>query len=208
MDIENRKNADRTSKSTEGEISKLLLSRFKAGDEDAAKAIFDRYLQRLLALTRQKMSTKLSRRLDPEDVVQSAYRSFFAHAKNGEFVLLRAGDLWRLLAAIAIHKLLGQAEMHSAERRNMSRESPLAEHNELPVADQPRPDELAMIQDTLQRVMESLNQRERIVLEKRLSGETIESIANDLGRTQRTVRRMLESTRLRLEAELLGETER
>lgn len=94
--------------------SRELLLDYQAGVNEAADLIFHRYLERLLALARSRMSTKLHRRLDPDDVVQSAYRSFFVHAKNEEYVLQRAGDLWRLLASITLHKLYKQAERHTA----------------------------------------------------------------------------------------------
>jgi DNA-directed RNA polymerase specialized sigma24 family protein len=87
-----------------------LLERWKSGDEAAAAEIFDQYLSRLTALARTRLSPKLARRVDPEDIVQSAYRSFFRHAQNDRYVLERSGDLWRLLAAIVMNKLHGQVE--------------------------------------------------------------------------------------------------
>ena len=50
--------------------SRELLKRFEAGQSAAATAIFDRYVERLLALARSKMSPKLTRRIDADDVVQ------------------------------------------------------------------------------------------------------------------------------------------
>jgi len=67
--------------------SKELLSRVRDGNSRAAGEIFDRYLRRLIELARQRISPKLARRIDPQDVVQSAYRSFFVHAKNEEYLL-------------------------------------------------------------------------------------------------------------------------
>src|SRR5262249_40685711 len=85
--------------------SAALVKRWTEGDERAAAELVNRYTGRLLALARSHLSAKLAARLDPEDVVQSAYRSFFADARDDRFVLKRSGDLWRLLAAITLHKL-------------------------------------------------------------------------------------------------------
>src|SRR5689334_5188576 len=99
-----------------------LLRRVEAGDSRAATAIFDRYVERLLSLARARLGQKLRRRIDAEDVVQSAYRSFFVRAENHEYVVSEAGDLWRLLARITLNKLYSQVETHTAGKRNVQRE--------------------------------------------------------------------------------------
>src|SRR4051794_25432309 len=63
--------------------SLVLLERFRAGDDLAAAEIFDRYFQRLTALARIRLSARIARRTDPEDVVLSAFRSFFVDARGG-----------------------------------------------------------------------------------------------------------------------------
>ena len=102
--------------------SNELLNKYQAGQSEAAAAIFDRYVDRLIALARARIGPKLKRRVDPEDVVQSAYRSFFVHAKNQEYRLARSGDLWRLLASTTLNKLYGQIERQTAEKRSIDRE--------------------------------------------------------------------------------------
>src|SRR3954470_23818895 len=88
--------------------SLILLERFRAGDDQAAAEIFDRYFERLTSLARSRLSTRLARRTDPEDIVLSVYRSFFVEAREGRYTLGRGGDLWRLLSSITRHKLLRQ----------------------------------------------------------------------------------------------------
>ena len=60
-----------------------LLDRVHRGDEQAAEELLDRYVSRLIQLARSRLPSKLARRLDPEDVVQSACRSFFRRAGAG-----------------------------------------------------------------------------------------------------------------------------
>ncbi len=86
-----------------------LLARFQDGDDRAAEEIFERYIDRLTRLARSRLSPKLAHRLDAEDVVMSAWRSFFVAAGAGRFSLKRSGDLWRLLVSITLHKLYRQA---------------------------------------------------------------------------------------------------
>src|SRR3954462_6848947 len=87
-----------------------LLLRVKRGDQDAATEVFERYAERLTHLARNRLATKLASRVDPEDIVLSAYRSFFVAAREGRFHVERGGDLWRLLVEVTLHKLYRQAE--------------------------------------------------------------------------------------------------
>ena len=98
--------------------SQQLLEMYQAGENEAATVLFDRYVARLIALARSRIGARLRRRIDPEDVIQSAYRSFFVHARVGEYQLQKTGDLWRLLAGITLHKLYGQIEKHTAGKKH------------------------------------------------------------------------------------------
>src|SRR5262245_3382441 len=99
-----------------------LVARCRAGDQAAAAELFERYADRLVALARSRLSAKVAGRVDAEDVVQSAYRSFFTGAKNGRYDPQRGGDLWRLLLAITLHKLYRQVRQHQRQKRDVDRE--------------------------------------------------------------------------------------
>ncbi|MEQ8790592.1 MAG: ECF-type sigma factor [Pirellulaceae bacterium] len=190
------------------ESSKRLLELFRHGDSRAATQVFDRYVDRLMRLVRRRMSPGLQRRVDPDDVVQSAMRSFFVRAAAQDYVLERAGDLWRLLAAITLSKLRRQVEVHTAAKRSMARERSISgDANDIAaIADrEPSPGEETVLLEEVQRVMEQCSLAEREALTQRLSGETIEDIAQRMGRSQRTVRRLLQASRETLERRLLTE---
>jgi RNA polymerase sigma factor (sigma-70 family) len=179
--------------------SRHLLERLEAGDSGAATTIHNRYVERLIALARQRLSQKLAARLDPEDIVQSAYRSFFVRAQRGDFVLRRAGDLWRLLASIAVHKLQRRVEHHSSIKRSVNSET-APNPNDAGVSREPTAEEVAEAIELLERFMASRNTLERQVIEMRLQGESTDAIAQQINRTERTVRRVLESLRLEMES--------
>ena len=182
-----------------------LLQQFRRGDEAAATELHDRYVARLIALARSRLGGRLAARLDADDVVQSAYRSFFLRARAGQFSLQRSGDLWRLLARITLRKLYRQADRHTAERRSVQRETAaLALESDAAFAlksREPTPDEAAALADELAFAMRRLNEFERRVLELRLQEQTIDEIAAELGRSERTIRRTLATIRHRLEPE-------
>jgi RNA polymerase sigma-70 factor (ECF subfamily) len=188
--------------------SAALVQRWQAGDQAAAAELFHRCAARLIALARRHLSEKMARRLDAEDVVQSAYHSFFDGVRSERYVLQRSGDLWRLLAAITLHKLRRQVERHRAGKRAIDREQgPLDEGSMygLPaemVAREPAPAEAAAVFDELEEVLRPLNPLHRRMAELRLQGYTVEEIAAEVGRSERMVRLVVEQVREQLQRRL------
>jgi RNA polymerase sigma-70 factor (ECF subfamily) len=197
---------ERTAEAMESESfeSEQLFKRYTSGDSEAADAIFDRYVRRLVGLAGQRLAPALRRRVDPEDVVQSAMRSFFVHARAGDYVLARSGDLWRLLAAITLHKLRDQVDRNRAGRRDYRRERDCESGDERlargaePVARRPTPDEEFAAVEQLQAIVQELPESVRSALTLRLAGNRIEDIAAVMQRSERTVRRLLETARREL----------
>ena len=185
----------------EDQESAQLMARWQGGDQQAANALFERHAERLLALVRTRLSSRLARRFDAEDVVQSAYRSFFIGARDGRYVLEQSGDLWRLLVVIALHKLHRQVEHHQAGKRALDREhnSPsiggLTAFEAETLAREPSPADAAALADELEQVMQRLNANQRRVLELRLQGYTLEEIAAESCHSLRTVRRRLDQVK-------------
>jgi eukaryotic-like serine/threonine-protein kinase len=175
-----------------------LLRRLAAGDEDAATAVFERYAVRLTALARSRLAAKLAARVDPEDIVLSAYRSFFVAARAGRFEVRRGGDLWRLLTEVTLHKLYRSAEHHFAQQRSVERETGAIQVSSLAAhfaTQEPTPDEAVAAADELEAVLRQLSERERMALELRLQGYELEEIAERLDCNERTVRRGLNAAR-------------
>lgn len=178
--------------------SLILLERYRVGDELAAEELFARYFERLTVLARARLSARLARRADPEDIALSAYRSFFVGAREGRYALGRGGDLWRLLSSIAVHKLLKRARHERAARRSFEAEVPLDRAEEGGLAggrSEPTPEDAAALADELERAFSLLDPFGRRVLELRLQGSRISEIAEDAGRSERSVRRALAQIR-------------
>src|SRR5688572_19224085 len=183
--------------------SAQLLHGHEAGDVDATEELFNRYVDRLIGLARKRLAPKLARRIDPEDVVQSAYRSFFTAAGRGRFVLEQSGDLWRLLAGITLNKLHRQVERNTAKKRDMSKDCALAEEGSLSVSPdvlsrEPSPHEVVALADEIELLMRDLDPRHREMIQLRLQGYLVEEIAAQTERTQRTVLRALEGIKQKL----------
>jgi len=183
--------------------SQELLEMYQDGQSEAATAIFDRYVARLIALARSRIGSKLRRRVDAEDIVQSAYRSFFMHAKDDEYQLNKAGDLWRLLASITLHKLYGQIEKHTTAKRSIDHEEPTDMATATATAPEPSADEVVAIVEELHLVIQDLPLEEQLVLTARLQGQGNAEISRAIEKSERTVRRLLARAKQKIEQRLL-----
>jgi RNA polymerase sigma-70 factor (ECF subfamily) len=189
----------------ENDQSVNLMARWQAGDQQAASELFHRYADRLIALARSRLSPRLSQRVDPEDVVQSAYRSFFAGAREGQYDLERGGDLWQLLVVITLHKLHDQVRRHTSDKRSVEAEQNFGSEDSLLslqaqlLSHTPSPVEALTLADLVQQVMRGLEPVERRMLRMRLQGHTLEEIAAETRLSRRSVRRVLERVKEQLE---------
>ena len=102
-----------------------LVERYRRGDEEAARLLFDRYVQRLLELAGSNLPPGVARRFGPEDVVQSVFRSLFRAVKENRVKLERSGDLWAWLLQVTFNKLRGRSAYHLADKRSVKREEEL-----------------------------------------------------------------------------------
>jgi RNA polymerase sigma-70 factor, ECF subfamily len=178
---------------------KNLVHLFRQGNQDAARQIVDRYLDRLLTLARRRISQRLSSRVDPEDIVQSVFRTFFVRLKEGQFVFDDQDDLCKLLMRITLHKTLRQVAFHKAAKRDPNLETPHGEHHQeqlMALFDQePTQEATVAFLDQLEHFLAQLRPQEREILEMRLQGHSNEDIASKLGIYDRKIRRVIEHVR-------------
>src|SRR6266436_4517735 len=73
-----------------------LLDLFRAGSQDAAALIYERYAHRLRVLVKAHSSGAIGSRCDPDDIVQSVFRRFFHRASQGSYEVLASAELWNL----------------------------------------------------------------------------------------------------------------
>ncbi len=178
---------------------RALLDLWRAGDERAARQLFDCHVDRLVALARRRISQRLAGRIDPEDVVQSVFRTFFHRAKEGQFCIAEQDDLCKLLVRITVHKTLRKVAFHQAGKRDLQREvgrgkEPDDQLQEV-LGREPSPEEAVAFIDQLEHFLSRLAPQERQILEMRLQGCSNEEIATKLGIYDRKIRRVIERIR-------------
>jgi RNA polymerase sigma-70 factor, ECF subfamily len=202
------------------ESLQLMLIGLMAKDPDAAQLIVDQYHQRLEALVRSRLDLRLRNRVDAEDVLQSAYRSFFRRAEAGEFQFEDWNGLWALLAQIAVRKSYRQSVHHRAQRRDVRRDVSTEGSSQLSSSGtvtwemegrQATPEEQASLNETLDMLMIALkDERQRRAVVLRLQGYSIVEISEmpDIGLSQRTLFRLMDKVKSWLGRRLTEQAER
>ena len=185
----------------------LVMRRLSIGDASAATEVFQRYSGQLIELAQQRLNWRLRRKLDPEDVVQSAFQSFFRLHSEEKTHFENWAALWGLLSLITLRKCGRKLKYFKAACRDIDLESSTLLNARMiedsradweAVANDPTPAQAAILTDTLEVLLNGLDEQERRVATMCLQGYTVPDISTQIGRSERTVQRILE----RLEADL------
>jgi RNA polymerase sigma factor (sigma-70 family) len=195
----------------QGSVTKLIIdlrSDEPAVREVAARLVWGRYFQELLALARNHLSARIRCRVDEEDVLQSMYQSFCVRQRRGDFDLANRDELWTVLVRITLSKARNAANRHRQGRRDVRRKSRkgAAEGSRGAAtgaildeigSDGPTPAEAALLNEALERRFKMLSDPVlRQIAQWKLEGYTNTEIATELRCTQRTVERKLERIRV------------
>jgi RNA polymerase sigma-70 factor (ECF subfamily) len=175
-----------------------MMAGLRHGDDQAATAVFQRFAHKLIQLARDHIQAELRHKVEPEDVVQSAYRSFFTRYGAGPFEVGSWNDLWGLLTLITLRKCVNRVEYYQAQCRDIRREVVPQRNVEdsrrpwEPIDRAPTPLEAAVLTETVTRLLGEADGCERPILELSLQGFTVADISAQLQRAERTVRRVRE----------------
>ena len=193
--------------SSGGSVSRWVAA-LKAGDSAAAQPLWERYHRKLISLARQKLRSARRRATDEEDVVQSAFHSFFQGVARGRFPRLDdRDDLWRLLVVITARKALDQLAHEHTKRRGggtlqgESRIFPRAPSwdeaaIEQVVGEEPTPEFAAQVAEEYQRLLDRLGDESlRRVAVWKMEALSNDEIAKRLDCSRRTVARKLDMIR-------------
>ena len=183
-----------------------LLRRFQRGQADASTELYLRYTARLHALARAQSSPDLARRVDPEDIVQSVFRTFFRRANLGQYAVPDGEEIWKLLLVIALNKVRATGAFHRAAKRDVRRTTS-GESFDRAVESASGDDESAL--NTLRLVVEetlaTMPAVYRRMIELRIEGHEVAEIAASVQRSKRSVERVLQEFREKLGAQIHDE---
>ena len=176
-----------------------LLENLRRGDREAATLLYRRYAKRLRQLIRAKSSPELTRRLDADDILQSVFHAFFRGATEGCYEVPAGEELWPLLLVIALNKIRTQGSYHRAAKRDVRLTCGWDDANIVRQSTRQEGDEsMPFLQLIADEALERMPPTQREIVEFRVAGYEVEEIAQRVGRSKRTVERILQTCRQQL----------
>jgi RNA polymerase sigma-70 factor (ECF subfamily) len=105
-------------------------------------------------------------------------------------------QLWQLLLVLALNKVRGLAVHHRAQKRDATKTVTIEKLNQPSQVDDGTPMQiLTMVIDEL---LADLSETQQQIVQLRIEGNTIGQIADETGRSRRTVERVMQEFRQRL----------
>jgi RNA polymerase sigma factor (sigma-70 family) len=185
--------------SDEGTITHLI-ARLKRGDRDAAQGLWETYFPRLVTMARARLRGLVAW-ADEEDVVQTAFHSFYQGVERGQFPSLRGrNDLWSLLFVLTVRQAINLVKHERRQSRGGGRLVSLGalEEDLLDglLSTEPSPELAAQMADECRRLLGRLRDDSlRAVALWKMEGHTNREIASRLGCVETTVERKLRTIR-------------
>ncbi len=175
-----------------------LIQELQAETPDAARALWERFFARMLALARRRLPAGARREADEEDVAVVAFTRFLRGVRQGRFPRLNnRDDLWAILFTLTTR----QAGMQSRQQLREKRGGGVGRggggrRNAPPPDGRPAPDEEVALQECLTGLLAALRDDElRQIALARLEGRSNKEIAASIGRAEVTVERRLKVIR-------------
>jgi RNA polymerase sigma factor (sigma-70 family) len=174
------------------------LTLLRAGDTQAAQALWERYYADLVRLAHDHLAARVRRTADPEDIALGAFASFCRGVAERRYPRLDdRHDLWRLLFTITVRKAADHARREGRQRHGGGQIINAADLLDLPEADlnhlagdAPDPALAAEVAEGLQVLLARLPGDDlRQITQLRLEGHTLPEIAQMLGRSLRGIER-------------------
>lgn len=179
-----------------------LLRRFRQGQPDAATALYLRYARRLRALATRQFSSDLARRLDPDDIVQSVFRTFFRRAAAGQYNVPQGEELWKLFLVIALNKIRAAGAFHRAAKRDVRVTSGGDALRRADASIGENAEALSILEIVIDEILGQLPPGHREIVELRVQGYEVAQIAERARRAKRSVERVLQEFRKQLAASI------
>jgi len=184
-----------------------LIARAKAGDDAAIREFLTRFEPEVRIMVRGRLPRMLRSQFDSMDFVQAVWQSFFADLRKGTRQFENVHHLRGFLAGVARnkvfeeHRRLTRTKKHAVAReqslyvRRGSREVEL----EL-ISPEPTPSQAVQASDRLAQLVAGCSPLEAQVITLRHQGMTLDEIARRTGVSERSVRRIIDEARERMEA--------
>jgi RNA polymerase sigma factor (sigma-70 family) len=172
----------------------LLMRRIEERSEEAVRELLERYGTPLLKTIRSRLPPRLRQQYDSDDFVQAVWASFFTGPAVRHFESPEA--LVTYLAEMARHKVIDEIRRQLGSRHHVAEVQSLdagdrSDHLLDVPARQPTPSHAVASRERWEKLRDRVAATEQRILDLLLEGNTQEEIAQQLGVTERHVRRVL-----------------
>jgi RNA polymerase sigma factor (sigma-70 family) len=171
---------------------------------DAARTLLKRYASALIQLAEEHLDRRVRSLVEPDDVLQTALRTFVRHHGEGAYDCGNWESLWGLLALITRRKCYRANQRYLGPERDVRRNvAPLddpQQSNAPPwvfISHEPTVEEAVYLAELLEQLLRGLSERACPVVVLHLKGFTDPEISQRTGVSERTIRRVLQQFRLR-----------
>lgn len=171
-----------------------IVERWRSGDQNAATELYELYCERLIRIVAGKIGDGFQQQVEPEDVLQTAFRTWFRRVREGEFHFEDDGDVWKLLLTVVLNRLRRGVRFATADKRDIRRQSSVDSEFDGELAShltrKPSDHEALEFADLMTKVLKFLSPSERDLIQLRIEGYNQKESAEELGVDVRTIRRM------------------
>ncbi|MBY0231847.1 MAG: sigma-70 family RNA polymerase sigma factor [Gemmataceae bacterium] len=181
-----------------------LVRQLKAGDDEAASALVQRYEAEIRRAVRVRLTDRFLRRtLDSVDICQSVLGNFFLRLKCGQIELDNPQKLLALLTKMAANKVIDHARKAKARLKDKALPGPAAEEA-LNTALDPHDTPAAQVEnkDLAAEARRRLSPEERRLADLRIDGKEWGEIALEMGGTAEGRRKQFDRAMDRVAVEL------
>ena len=144
-----------------------------------------------------KFSKLLQSRLDADDIVQSVFRRFFEATSEGNYDCPTDEELWSVLLVITLNRLRTEEVFQRAGKRDIRRNVNMDALNELTAFSRSN-FATSCLRESVEESLEKLPEHFGRVIKLRLEGFEVAEIAEQVGRSKRTVERILQEGLIQL----------
>jgi RNA polymerase sigma factor (sigma-70 family) len=172
-----------------------LLRRAREGSDEAAWDLVEQFGPYVLRTVRRTLSREMRGKFDSDDFAQAVWASFFG-APERLAEVTEPAQLVGLLATMARNKVIDEMRRRlQTQRYAVRREEPLGRASDSPrqlKSREPTPSQFAIARERFLRLLKAQPVQYQQVIRLRLMGKTNRDIAQELGVSEKTVKRVLD----------------
>lgn len=166
---------------------------------------FHRFAKRLATVAQRHISLRLRHKIEPEELTQSVFRTFYRRLGLGTLEAKDSDKVWGLLVRLVLCKLRNRVVFFQAQRRDVRAERSLDQPDDLGLIGRSRlagnetaPDEQAAVNEVFEEFLRELNPDDETIFVAHLAGYRSPAISVQVGSSEQTVRRRLQQMERKL----------